>query len=379
MTSSPLQRPSIANASGRHAWQRWSALALATLVASGCSVLEEDKIDYKSAKRVSTLEVPPDLTQLSRESRYLAPGTTVTASGYQVAQSSQPTGGTVAASTVGDVRIERAGNQRWLVVERAPEKVWPAVRDFWQEAGFLLTLDQENLGILETDWAENRAKLPQDIIRSTIGKVFDGLYSTGERDKFRTRIERTEKGGSEIYISHRGMVEVYNSDRKDQTVWQPRPADVELEAEFLRRLMVKLGVSQEQTKALLASGAQPQVARLGSEEGRPVVLINEGFDRAWRRVGLALDRTGFTVEDRDRTQGLYFVRYVAPDPTIQTKTGFLSGWFGPKPKEATPARYRIQVKSADNQTKVSVLDAQGKPETSSAAQSIAKVIADDLK
>ena len=359
---------------------RWTALAMAAFLATGCSVLQEDKIDYKSAKQVSTLEVPPDLSQLNRETRYVVPGNVVTASGYQVAQPAQkvPT----AATTVGDVRIERAGNQRWLVVNRPADQLWSPVRDFWQENGFLLTLDQENLGVMETDWAENRAKLPQDIIRSTLGKVFDSLYSTGERDKFRTRLERNANGSTEIYISHRGMVEVYNSERKDTTVWQPRPADVELEAEFLRRLMVKLGVTQEQSKALLAAGATATSSKVATVNNQPVVQINEGFDRAWRRVGLALDRTGFTVEDRDRAQGLYFVRYVEADATkaAEAKPGFFSRLFGSStPKEAAPVRYRISVKSSADQTTVAVLNASGQPEASATAQRIVQIIADDLK
>ena len=358
---------------------RWTALALATVLASGCSVLQEDKIDYKSAKQVNTLEIPPDLTQLSRETRYNIPGSVVTASGYQVSQPSQtvPT----AAAQVGDVRIERAGSQRWLVVDRPAEALWGPVRDFWQENGFLLTMDQQNLGLMETDWAENRAKLPQDFIRSALGRVFDSLYSTAERDRFRTRMERTASGNTEIYISHRGMVEVYQSERDDNTVWQPRPADPELEAEFLRRLMVKLGVTQEQAQAVLASGAAQPMARLATANGQPVVQIDEGFDRAWRRVGLALDRTGFTVEDRDRSQGTYFVRYVAPDATVTTgKPGFFGRWFGSsKAKEAEPVRYRIKVASTETLTSVSVLNAQGQPDASASAQNILKLIAEDLK
>lgn len=380
MKQDTLQRTALMHTSTlRHAVPRWSALAMAALLATGCSVLQEDKIDYKSAKQVNTLEVPPDLTQLSRESRYVVPGGAVTASGYQVSQPTQKVA--TAAVSVGDVRIERAGNQRWLVVDRPADQLWSPVRDFWQENGFLLTLDQENLGVMETDWAENRAKLPQDIIRSTIGKVFDSLYSTGERDKFRTRLERTANGGTEIYISHRGMVEVYSSERKDSTVWQPRPADVELEAEFLRRMMVKLGVSQEQSKALLATGATTSTSKVATVNNQPVVQINEGFDRAWRRVGLALDRTGFTVEDRDRAQGVYFVRYVEANANTATeKPGFFSRLFGSSTaKESSPVRYRISVKSAGEQTTVAVLNANGQPETSATAQRIVQVIADDLK
>ncbi len=356
-------------------FSRLSLLSL-SLALAACTVLDGDKINYKSASKGTSLEVPPDLTQLSRETRYAVPGGAVSASSFQLGQVTQtvPT----AATSLGDVHIERAGNQRWLVINRPADKLWEPVRDFWQENGFLLAIDQANLGIMETDWAENRAKIPQDFIRNTLGKVIDSLYSTGERDKFRTRLERNASGGTDVFISHRGMIEVYNSSAKDTTVWQPRPADPELEAEFLRRLMVKLGVSQEQSKALLAAGASPSSSRATAINGQPVLQIDDGFDRAWRRVGLSLDRTGFTVEDRDRAQGVYFVRYVAPTAD-KAEPGFLGKLFGASKADAAPLKYRIAVVSQGASTTVSVLDAGGKPDTSANAQRIVNVIADDLK
>ena len=361
-----------------------SFVALSLL--AGCSsvgdLLQGERVDYKtSGAKAPSLDVPPDLTQLSRESRYVVPGTAVTASSYQVGQA-PPTAPT-AATSVGDVRIERAGNQRWLVVNRPADKLWGPVREFWLEGGFLLSQDQENLGIMETDFAENRAKIPQDFIRNTIGKVFDSLYSTGERDKFRTRLERRADNGTEIYVSHRGMVEVVTgakggSSSGDGTIWQPRPSDPELEAEFLRRMMVKLGVSSEQSKSLVAAGASKQTSRVANVNNVPVVQIDEGFERAWRRVGLALDRTGFTVEDRDRAQGTYFVRYVEPTAD-KSEPGFFSKIFSGSPAAIAPLKYRITVKSQGEATVVSVLNTQGAAETSANAQRIVQVIADDLK
>jgi outer membrane protein assembly factor BamC len=350
-------------------------LALAAVLSlSACTVLEGDKIDYKSAGKGAPLEVPPDLTQLSRDSRYQVPGGAVTASGYQVGQAApdMPT----ATRTLGDVRVERDGQKRWLVVNRSADQLWGPIREFWLESGFLLTLDQANLGIMETDWAENRAKIPQDFIRNTVGKVFDSLYSTSERDRFRTRLERTPSGGTEIYLSHRGLMEVYSNSQKDQTVWQPRPADPELEAEFLRRLMIKLGTPAEQAKTIVAAVPAKTTSRVADVAGAPVVQIDEGFDRAWRRVGLALDRTGFTVEDRDRSQGTYFVRYV--EPNANKEPGFFSKLFSSE-KTAAPLKYRIALKSEGESTTVSVLNQAGAPDNSANAQRICKVIADDLK
>ena len=220
---------------------QFSRLALLSLSLSlaACSTLDSDKIDYKGAAKGPSLDVPPDLTQLSRDSRYSVQGGAVTASSFKAGQTNLSTA-PIAVTSLSDVRIERAGNQRWLVVDRPADKLWGPVRDFWQENGFLLAMDQANLGIMETDWAENRAKLPLDFIRNSIGKALDALYSTGERDKFRTRLERNAAGGTEIFISHRGMIEVYSTAQKDTTMWQPRAADPEL-ALGARRGMVKLG------------------------------------------------------------------------------------------------------------------------------------------
>ena len=356
-----------------------------SLAASACTttLLDSDKLDYKSAVKGASLDVPPDLTQLSKDSRYVVTGGVTSASSYQGAAATSAVS-TTAPAVVGDVRIERSGDQRWLVINRPADKLWDPVREFWQESGFNLTTDQAAIGIMETDWAENRAKIPQDFIRSTIGKVFDGIYSTGERDKFRTRVERNANGGTEIYITHRGMQEVYSNQSKDSTVWQARPTDPELDAEFLRRLMVKLGVAQEQSKALVAAsaaGTAPQApARVTTVNNVPVLQLNDGFDRAWRRVGLTLDRTGFTVEDRDRSQGLYFVRYIAPTGD-KKEPGFFAKYlsFGSSNTAIAPLKYRVAVRSEGNATTVSVLNAAGAPETSADAQRILQVIADDLK
>ena len=353
------------------------ALIGVALALSACSTLESDKVDYRSTTKAPTLDIPPDLTQLSKDSRYTVVDGAISASGYKAGQAAS-TKVDIAALSLGDVRIERAGNQRWLVIKRPAEKLWEPVKDFWQENGFLLAMDQSNLGIMETDWAENRAKIPQDAIRAALGKLLDSLYSTAERDKFRTRLERNAEGETEIFISHRGVIEVYSTEQKTNTVWQPRPTDPELEAEFLRRLMVKLGVSQEQSKALVANSVAKSIATVSNSNGQPVVLIEENFDRAWRRVGLALDRTGFTVEDRDRKQGLYFVRYVAPG-TENSEPGFFSKIFSSPAKNMDATKFQIAVRSQSDSTVVSVLNAQGAPEASASAQRIVKVIADDIK
>ena len=363
-----------------------AALALALSLA-GCSTIENslsgDKVDYRSqASKTTPLEVPPDLTQLARDARYQPQSGVVSATAMQ--QGNQPnavaTGPAVAAAAIGDMRIERQGNQRWLVSSLPPEKLWPQVRSFWIERGFNLSLDNAEIGILETDWAENRAKLPSDFIRNTLGRVFDSFYSTSERDRFRTRIDRSGTG-SEIFISHRGLSEVYTTERKETTSWQARPNDPQLEAEFLSRLMVRLGAKEDVARVAVANAPdRPAQARLLSDQPGAAMEVDEAFDRAWRRVGLALDRGGFTVEDRDRTAGLYYVRYVDPKLAGKDEPGFFSKLFGgDKTAAATLQRYRLSVKAVGAKTQVSVLNSQGTAENGEAAKAIVGRLIDELK
>jgi outer membrane protein assembly factor BamC len=263
------------------------------------------------------------------------------------------------------------------------EQLWPQLREFWTERGFSLVIDNAQAGVMETDWAENRANIPQDIIRRTIGRALDSLYDTGERDRFRTRVERNGSN-TEVYISHRGMIEEYAGEaRNETTVWTPRPADPGLEAEFLTRLMVKLGSNEQTAKETIAKPATPAAAaRARAIAGQPALEVDEGFDRAWRRVGLALDRGGFTVEDRDRAGGLYFVRYVDPrKAATNAEPGFFAKLFsfGRSDAPAGPVRYRIAVKGEGERTQVTVQNTQGQPENSEVGQRIVALLVDDLK
>ncbi len=365
-----------------------AVLSLA-LTMAGCSTVENflggDKIDYRSqAGKTTSLDVPPDLTQLARDTRYQPQSGVISAVAMQRQPATTGAGSSVtstATAAVGEMRIERQGNQRWLVSSLPPEKLWPQLRSFWIERGFTLASDSADVGVMETDWAENRAKLPQDLIRATLGRVLESLYSTGERDRFRTRVERTASG-SEVFVSHRGLTEVYTSERKEATIWQPRPADPQLEAEFLSRMMIRLGAKEEAAKTAVASATeQPARARSLAGQAGAALEVDDGFDRAWRRVGLALDRIGFTVEDRDRSAGLYYVRYADPKLADQDEPGFFSKWFGggDKNRDKLLQKYRVSVKAASAKTTVSVLNSQGAADNGDAAKVIVTRLIEELR
>jgi outer membrane protein assembly factor BamC len=367
-------------------------LLVLSLAACTGTLIESKKIDYKSAGKAPTLEVPPDLTSPSRDDRFAVPDvagkgsanfSTYSAERSGLGKSQQETN---VLPDVDKTRMERSGNQRWLVVAGSPDKVWGMVKDFWQETGFLIKTEVPEAGVMETDWAENRAKIPQDVIRNLLGKVLDSLYSTAERDKFRTRLEQgSEPGTTDIFISHRGMYETYITEGKEQTRWQPRPADPELEAEMLRRLMVRFGSDEKRAAAAVVASQDKPVDRAKLSRGADGVgklEMQERFDRAWRRVGLALDRVGFTVEDRDRAKGLYFVRYVDPEIDNEKKeAGFLSKMAFWKKSDSTSSQtqYRVFVRDEDSFSTVQVLSREGGADQSETSKKILALLYDQLK
>jgi outer membrane protein assembly factor BamC len=370
-------------------------LLLAGVALAACSgfsgiELPTKKVEYKSAGRLPPLDVPPDLTRPQADERFLVPDIatrgSATFSEYQrdrVGNRGEAAGSGAVLPTQDSARVERAGTQRWLVVKGEPEKLWPVVKEFWQEVGFLVNVEMPEAGVMETDWAENRARVPDGIIRNTLGKFLDAVYSTSERDKFRTRFERgPQPGTTEIYISHRGMEEVYTSVNKDDTKWQPRPPSPELEAEMLRRLMVRLGVQEERAKTQVAKAVEPPRASLTKTSEGGSLALNEQFDRAWRRVGLALDRVGFTVEDRDRSKGVYFVRYI--DPQVDNKSADNKGWlsrfkFWGGSDKKSDQQYRVLVKDLGDHAEVNVLNKDGAREQSSTANRILALLHEQLK
>jgi outer membrane protein assembly factor BamC len=353
------------------------------------SVITNDTVDYKAAGAVRgpNLTLPPDLITAQADRRYIVQDGAATMSEFSAASKKISQTRQNVLTGIPGMRIARDGEKRWLVVERPAPELYPLIKDFWQENGFLLVVDSPSTGIMETDWAENRSKIPQDFIRKSLGRVLDSLYDTGERDKYKTRLEVPRPGETEVYITQRGALEKCVSDNTGScisTVWTPRPNDPQLEAVFLARLMERLGVSQESARAQVAAATlapaktpKAKFVQEGNNTGR--IDMSSSFDRAWRDVGLALDRSNFTVEDRDRSKGIYFVRYVNPKEVGESK-GFFSRLFSSSDDSSLKAkRYRVVLKSSsDNLTQVYVQDDAGKPENTPAGYRLLTLLDEQL-
>ncbi|HET7261214.1 MAG TPA: outer membrane protein assembly factor BamC [Casimicrobiaceae bacterium] len=366
--------------------------AVAALAMSGCESFSDlgKRIDYKSASSAPSLEVPPDLATPEYDNRY----SVNTATGLAAQNSARPQATDVLPVRDGDARIVREGNERWLVVKATPEQAWATCRRFWTDSGFVIAKEDPALGIMETDWAENRADIPMDPVRKLLGKYIDPIYSTYKRDKFRTRIEHGSAPGSvEIFVSHRGMEQVPTAQVSGGGAagfqWGLMPPNPGLEAEMLARLMERFGTPEAQAVAAVspaAAAAAPAHAKVEKgSDGVAKLTVDDPFDRAWRRVGLALDRSGFTVVDRDRSKGLYYVRYADPDAAMARKDrqeswlAKLFTWWKKDDEEAKPEQYRIHVVEASQQSTVSVLDPDGKPDKTQASERILGLLQNQLK
>lgn len=330
---------------------------------TACLTATNSKIDYRSDVKGSPLEVPPGMSDYNKNTQYDLSGVVSAKTVGQHANASSSV--TPVALDAQDMHIERAGDTRWLVVKRPAEKVWPTIQTFWEDNGFTLRTNQPKLGIMETDWAENRANLPQTGLRKLLGKALDAVYDTGLRDMYRTRVEKVD-GGVEIYISHRGMEEVYTSTSKDSTTWQPRSADPELEVEMLRRLMIALGTNEADAKAALQTSTN--VLKGTSIQGNEL-LVNDTMENTWRRVGQVLDRAGLSVTDRDISQRVY---YVTPNPDDR---GMFKKSFG-KLNETYQVRF-TQISA--NQVKVSFADKSGKAYADDGLNKVLKNLQANLK
>ena len=359
---------------------------------SACSMFDnitsDDTIDYKSTVKQQSLEVPPDLTRPNTSRVMEVPdlaGDVNTYSAYQGQQANVAisTGGQSLPEQAG-IRFEHEGPNSWLVLKGTRDQLWSRLREFWLKTGFILVVDKPEQGIMETEWAENRANIPKGTIRNLLGKVFASAYTSGLRDKFRVRVEEVPASETvELFISHRGMVErVVGSELSSEgSVWEVRANDPGLEAEMLKRLMVHLGIHKKQAESVLAATTEKKdKARLQTDDKAHVSLVlDRDFSSAWRLVGLALDRVSFTVVDRDRSQGIYYVKYSDPDRT-EKKSGLLSSLkFWSDDKKGVEALYQVKLNEKAEIVSVVINNEKGDIETSSTAERILKLLLEQLK
>lgn len=358
-------------------------VSLAGLLLAACGTADKSgkEIDYKESRTTESLEIPPDLTS-STINEAPAMMDKAGTSFSEFGDTNPAIGVTNILPDQESMRVERDGDQQWLLVQGEPEQVWPRVRDFWMKEGILIKTEDPRTGIIVTEWAENRADIPQGPIRNFLGKVIDQVYSAATRDQYRVRLENGPvRGTTEVFLTHRGVEEVISGSVEDETTtWKPRPSDPELEAAMLKRLMIFLGVEEQRAQVMLARQSEPKArAQLVTDDSGSLLIISEDFSRAWRRTGVALDRVGFAVEDRNRTDGIYYVRYSDP-LSSQNDKGLLSSLaFWSSGDDAEAKQYQIVLLAEGRETHVVINDAEGNPENSRTGTRILTLLEEQLR
>ncbi len=349
--------------------------------------LPDKKIAYKKEKQASRyLEVPPDLTNQSFSDELLVPDINQETSAAK--QQHQRHNGLKKGQVlpqIQNIELMKEGDKRWLVIHSDADTVWQAVIDFWQNNGVLLTEQNPIIGVMRTNWLENRAKIDSGLVSNTIRRVFDGAYSSAIRDQYRVRIEENPNNKTvELFLTHFGMEEDIiqsQSGDSEQPVWKSTGADPELEAIMLRRIMVHLGVTEKQAEAEMAKrqADKKALSHLIIKGDVSTLVIDEDISRSWRLIGIALERAGFAVEDRDRSQYTYMIRYF--DPTAADNQGFLSGlaFWRKSGKFDAKKLYHIQLNNRSDKVDAVVLDENKDRLNNATAKRILTLIQEQLK
>ena len=366
------------------------SLFLMILSLYGCSsdgkYFSDSEREYRTQQEtVDDLEIPPDLTSQNIQDAMIIPGAGSASYEEYASQREKRSTGTLVGEEVlpefEGIQVERDGDKRWLVIHAEPNHVWPKVVEFWRKNGLLLVEQNPVIGVMKTDWLESRADIKQGFVTEFFRKVLGGVYSSATRDQFRVRLDRgLEPGTTELYLTHRGMEEKLKEDvsgEADTTYWTPRPNDPDIEASMLRSLMVHLGVSADKAKEAIAANESREKRSRFIKGDPPELWIDEAFARAWRLTGVALDRVGFAVEDRDRSNGTYFVRYSKLSEDQKEDEGFLSKlafWSDDEAKIDSEVQYQVKLISDEERTRVVVRDEQGGEADKLAVETILSLI-----
>ena len=342
---------------------------------SACSVVDnfvdtkKNRVNYQNNKSVKALDFPPDLTAPEFDMAFVLPADGVVSAS---AMGNQSGGYTVDGRQINvlpkstNIRSGGAGTVRWLDVAAPAESVWPKIRDFWRSVGISVKRDEPRIGIMETEWAENRAGLPMDWLRKSVGKIFQSAYDAGTRDRYRVRIEKPTAQTTRIFLTHKGAEKVITNTL---TGWELRPANHELEAELLNKLKAFLqgdvvGAAKRQASGQLSGGDANQTSSLVSlveQEGQVILQVHDNYKRAWVLTGIMMDRMGLVAEKRNQAAGIYHVTYRGDDEDT-AKRGFFKRLFGGRKTLLVKGQdYQVHVQDAGKLSIVRITDDEGKP------------------
>ena len=327
-----------------------------------CSSSPEWKGNYSednSEKWSGKLDVPPDLSQPDLTSNFLLPNIASDGSTYSAYKNTEYKGDKVAPASLRGIKVFRDGKNQWLEINATAEKLWPELRVFFTKVGFEIKREDKKIGIMETNWLENRVTLSDGFF----SKILNWISSSGVRDKYRVRLEKTNKANvTRLFITHQGLQEKGSENSTGSGIkiwWERRPSDPELEAEMYQRFLIFRDMDKTSVKKLVAKIDAKERTKIIEKDGMTILQVGEGFDRTWRRVGIALDRIGLFVDDRNRSGGLYYLR-ITDDfkAKIKEEKNWLASLFSSNTVKLKE-RYLLRVADENDKTIISIYETSG--------------------
>jgi outer membrane protein assembly factor BamC len=210
-----------------------------------------------------------------------------------------------------DVRIQRLGDRRWLVIPEPPTVVWPKVRQFLAENGIDLEWEAPSQGRLDTRWLEVRNQAYRDVVRQVIRDGKESAQLTGGEDRLRLRVEPgLRERASEVHIRYEntGFATPGPSGLVDLRETPSHISQVEHDA--LNELGAYIAARVTETTVSMVAldiGAGVKSYLDIDANGDPLLRLVLDYERAWATVGQSLSRADIDVIDSDERAGIFTI------------------------------------------------------------------------
>jgi outer membrane protein assembly factor BamC len=324
---------------------------------------------YSDSALGQPLELPPDLDAYQTESKFELPA--AFSGGGEDTQS----GKIPILARVDSIKLEGSANMYWLQVAEPVDNLYQLVKNFWAAEGYRLNVDEPVIGLMQTEWIYKDVGGIEDT-----GSWFKDLFTTEDlsasQDQYRTRIERDDTGNlNRIYIAHRGTEYNYvltndgpRADEVRSNDWVFRPPEPELEIEMLSRLMIYLGLQENEVQRQQANVKlfKPRASlHVDTDEGSPFLILNDVYQIAWNRVFHQLERMNieilsFEFKSGFSDEGVIFIR--APTLEITGEEGFFS--FQSEEKEGSIKLTLVFAEETNQTTRLMLENEKGEFDTS---------------
>jgi outer membrane protein assembly factor BamC len=322
------------------------AVACTVLAAAlgACALVSKKDDEYIGAPTLPPLQVPPGLDQPPPNHETAVPPYPPGTAPRSKAPGPDFAAPPVVALEGDDIRLQSDGLLHWLVIQESVEEAWQHIRDFWAKTGTALTEEDAKLGIMETAWIPRGGGLtayPPD--GNPAGAPVEDMY--------RVRLEPVgEAGGTEVFVTQRAR---QRASGEVPGQWVPSPSDPGQENDVLQRLMAFMGGTGVGNTGLSTAGSAQEFVKRAGDDKSPSLVLDKPLEMAWRHVGQAVDRFGYTMVGHDRISHKFLIILGPRPPAPIKKAGWFARTFSSHKTPPAVAEYEITLTPGkDNDTVV---------------------------